>query len=82
MFHRQHTNLLPQFLSLSASAFHITFWKDEQKFLATKATGHVTTANIRFEESSHFAQEGVASIMAKGIIEPLEVIQVENDDPE
>jgi len=57
-------------------------WEDEQKLFATVAAGNVFGSAVRFEEMAHSTYDHVTRLMTEGIIEALEVVDLEQHHPD
>ncbi len=77
---RESPHPLTQLLRPLAGVFQRALGQDQQELLAAVATGHVAGADSRREDPAQLPQERVAGLVAEGVVETLEVIQVEHDD--
>ena len=53
-------------------------WQDEGKFITTEPHDHVIGAQRRLETNGDFLEEGITGIMAKRVIDHLEIVEVGN----
>src|SRR5882757_4738736 len=75
-------NRLTQTLGSPGRIPCLRFWKKDCKFLSTITADYVLTAVVEPQRLCHQAQNRVAGLMSKRVVETLEVIDIKQDNRE
>src|SRR5581483_7225974 len=79
---RDPADLRPQPLGELNGSRQVRLRQDGDELLASPARDGVALARARVKEPGHLAQQPVAGGVAVGVVDPLEVVEVEEDDGE
>ena len=69
-----------QLLGAGRGRIGVRLGHDDHEFLAAVATHEVDRPDVRAQDVGDFAQDGVAGHVAVGVVDPLEVVEVDQDD--
>jgi hypothetical protein len=56
------------------------FRKQQRKLLPAYATRYIAPANMALQQETHASQYRIARVVAEGVVEALEMIDVQHDD--
>src|SRR5882724_12337441 len=74
--------VFPQLFGALLSDFQGCVGHNQEEFFPTDTTGDVFTSNLRIEHGAQFAQNDVAGLVAVGIVEAFEVIDIQQNRAE
>ncbi len=80
--HPEHRDLLPDAVDNARGSGQIDLRKDKGEFVAPVAGHDVTLARPREEEGRHLLEVAVPDRVAEGVVDPLEVVEVDDADGE
>jgi len=78
----QTCHAFPELLGLAQRTGKVRLRHEHEQLFTTHAAYHVSLPGVRSERCANFFQHVVASVMAEGVVERLEVVDVDCEHPE